>query len=222
MSDQVPNEGNPRTPTVDGSNLINTGGGGSGLTSINGDTTPAQVISLTTPSSGLHLTDVGGGGHDFALDIFSGSGIPGTVPDPLASPATDVLHADASWSPGGITSALSNDQNNTGTTSIPDGVVLTPIGNYVAQKVGVAVLTFSVQMASLGGASNGVFIYIKDPGSATLAIAGSNDFTIGATPALSCSATRFCSPGNTFTFYVAQGSGAAVNASWYTNAFVVI
>ncbi len=44
MSDQVPSQGNPREPVVDGKNLVNVPSAG-GIVSINGNLVPAQLIT---------------------------------------------------------------------------------------------------------------------------------------------------------------------------------
>src|ERR1035437_6302708 len=99
MSDQ--------SPSFDNTQFVG-GGGGGGIASINGDTSPAQTLAIVG-AAGLHVANPGAGVHNLTLDIFSGAGVPGSVPDPLLVPATDYLAADGTWQPipsggGGIAS----------------------------------------------------------------------------------------------------------------------
>lgn len=66
MSDQVPSQGRPNEQ-FDGSNLIGIGGGG--VTRINGDPTPHQILAA---GPGITIIDGGGGVHTFST---AGSGI---------------------------------------------------------------------------------------------------------------------------------------------------
>lgn len=83
-------------------------GAGFGVTSINGDTTAAQIMQITgAGAQALTITDPGGGFHNFAPQIFSGTaGNPvGVVPDPGVSPVGYYLTAGGTWgSYFGITS----------------------------------------------------------------------------------------------------------------------
>lgn len=67
MSDQTP--GLEPVAVIDGSRIINVAGA-TGLTSINGDATPAQTLAA---GAGISVTDVGGGSHVIAV-------IPGPPP----------------------------------------------------------------------------------------------------------------------------------------------
>ena len=66
MSDQTPSLTN--LGPVDGKNLINVGGG-TGITSINGDATAAQILSAGT---GVTIIDAGGGAHVISV---TGAGV---------------------------------------------------------------------------------------------------------------------------------------------------
>jgi hypothetical protein len=100
MSDQVPSQGISR-PVVDGSNLINTGGGGGGVASLNGDTTAAQILNPAAGSP-IRVNNMGGGNHTLGALPFS-PGQAGIVSDPGAHAATDYLGADNTFRaiPGG-------------------------------------------------------------------------------------------------------------------------
>jgi hypothetical protein len=67
MSDQTPSLTN--LGNVDGRNLVNVGGG-TGVTSINGDPTAAQVLSA---GAGITIIDAGGGAH--IISVAGGAGI---------------------------------------------------------------------------------------------------------------------------------------------------
>jgi hypothetical protein len=65
MSDQTPSLSN--LGSVDGRNLINVSGGGGGVTSINGDATPAQTLAAGT---GISVVDGGGGTHTISTNAI--------------------------------------------------------------------------------------------------------------------------------------------------------
>jgi hypothetical protein len=95
MSDQTPSLSS--LGSVDGKNLINVpGGGGGGVTSINGDATAAQTL---VSGGGITIVDSGGGVHTFSVPSplpvppFA-PGQAGIVTDPGAAPAASYLRAD--------------------------------------------------------------------------------------------------------------------------------
>jgi hypothetical protein len=105
MSDQV-NGSQFGARQVDGKNLINVSGGG-GLSSINGDATPAQTFN----GVGCVVSDGGGGAHTINVPSPTppppfAPGVSGLVTDPGAAPAADYLRADNTFAslPAALTS----------------------------------------------------------------------------------------------------------------------
>jgi hypothetical protein len=125
MSDQTYDAGGPKQ--IDGSKLINVPAVG-GITTINGDATAAQLITV---GAGLGILNVGPAHNIFGIPFapaVPGPTAPGLVPNPGIAGPTDYLAADATFKPipvippAGI-SQLEDDLGGLTTASI---VILEP------------------------------------------------------------------------------------------------
>lgn len=205
MSDQSYEVTSPRN--VDGSNLINTPGG-SGITQINGDATPHQIIAAVSP-----LAIAAGPPGTETLTVATFTPVARGVVPASGGGTTDFLRADGSWVPV-ASAAPSILQATAGPTTIPVAAETTIATLSAVVNPGTYLVIAQARCTTLAGTSL-ARVRIRKNGTAI----GESvcESTTGSTMnelamVASCEAPVTCIAGDLFAVTVEPNAGALTQA----------
>ncbi len=210
MSDQS-YQGTPAR-TVDGSNLINIAGG-SGITSINGDATPAQFVAGAAPLSVVDAANI------HTLNVATFSAVARGVVPASGGGAVNFLRADGSWVPSGSgITTINGDATPAQTIAVVAPVTIINAAN--VHTIGVDNFT-AIARGTVPASGGGVVNFLRADGSwvpsgsgvtsingdgtAAQVIAGINGIDI-----VDAGATHSIRPPGFHNFVATLGGGVAV------------